>query len=372
MERKKILFVNNVVSDGGVGKVMQDIVNNLPKDKFEITIYNFLKDEEFYKIYDGKEINYIYEFDIDYNTIEAIGTEEVYKIIYKSEESILKKLDDMNFDIVVSMRQEFVPQIVCKLKCNNKICWVHSSSKNRYYESKNFNKKEEFECMKKFNKIICVAESSKKFFIREIGDTNNLYVRYNPIDNNEIIRKSKEKVDFEVSNEFLNFITVGRISEEKGYDRLIEASNKLLDEGYKFNLYLVGDGFENYMKYLTNRVKYKDYIHFLGKKQNPYPYLLKADCFINSSMYEAYCLAVQEAIILHIPIIMTNYFGSEEAFESGKAGIIVENSEKGIYDGMLEILTHKEKLQKYKKYLEKDNYVKIEKRIKDIIELFEE
>lgn len=368
---KKILFFNLVLFAGGVEKVMKDIVENLPEDEFEVTIFTFFKEEIFEEIYSSK-IRYMYEFDCDVTTINEIGFSGVYEIIDLREKEILDKLNKENFDIVVAMKEGVSVKFVSKLNCENKICWIHINYKEQKYTQKIFNKKEELKCMRKFKKAVCVSKATRDIFIEEIGDSGNLCVKYNPIDNNQILEKSKEKIDFDFPKDMLNFITVGRLSEQKGYDRLIEATNKLLDKGFKFKLYIIGDGVTSYKRSLMNKVRYRENIKFLGNIQNPYPYLKKADCFVCSSNWEAYGVAIQEAIILHLPIIMTNYRGAEEAFENGTAGIIVDNSEQGIYDGMLEILNNKEKLEEYKKYLEQDKYVTVEQRMKDILEVFEE
>ncbi len=57
-------------------------------------------------------------------------------------------------------------------------------------------------------------------------------------------------------------------------------------------------------------------------------------------------------------------------FEDEKAGLIVENSEDGIYRGILNILNDRKRLDEYCKYLELDKYVKVEQRINDIMGIF--
>lgn len=367
---KKILFVNHFALNSGVERVMEDIIFNLSKDNFEITIFNFLKDENFDKVY-SSNINYMYEFNIDPNAWTYLGSKEIFEIINSREKEILKKLNDKNFDIVIAMQEGLPAKFVSKLECKNKFAWIHINYLFSNHTEAVFDKKEELECMKKFQKVVCVSRGTKEAFIKKIGDSGNLCVRYNPVDNNKIIEKSKKEIDFSFPKDTINFITVGRLAEQKGYDRLISAANKLLEKGLKFNLYIIGDGKRSYKEYLMNKVKFNENIHFLGNIENPFPYLIRANCFICSSIWEAHGVAVQEAIVLHLPIIMTNYLGADEAFESGKAGIIVDNSEEGIYNGMLEILKNNKLLTKYRKYLEKDTYIKVEERIKAILELFE-
>ena len=366
---KRILFVNNFALGGGVESVMKTIIFNLPKNEFEITIFNFLKDNKFSEVYDSS-VNYIYEFDIEKKMWRELGRNVISDIINAREKEIIEKLDSKDFDIVVAMQEGMPAKYVSKLKCKNKIAWIHINYQFSEHTRAVFSPKEELECMKKFNKVVCVSEATKKIFIEKIGDSGNLCVRYNPINIYGLIEKSKESIDFEMPNDRLNFITLGRLDKQKGYDRLIESANKLLEEGKKFNLYIIGEGEKAYSEYLKNKVKFKENICFLGGKINPFPYLIKADCYVCASIWEAHSMSIQEAIILKMPIVMTNYLGAEEAFENGKAGIIVEDSEKGIYNGMLEILNHKEKLKEYKKYLEQSNYAEIEKRMENIIQLF--
>ncbi len=368
---KKILFVTEVMAGGGVGTVLKDIVKNLPKEDFNVTIFSFFKDETFYKIYDNN-INYIYEFEVDSININRLSFKDREDIIKARENEVIEKLNNEKFDIVVSIKEGRITKFVSNLECKNKFSFVHVNYKEGYYTNAYFTEKEELECMKKFKKIICVSKNVKQTIIEKIGDPGNLCVKYNPIDNNKIIEKSKENIDFDLPKNKLNFITVGRLAEQKGYDRLIDVSNKLLDEGFDFNLYIIGFGEIGNLQRLKNRVKYQNNIQFLDRKLNPYPYMVKSDCFICSSIWEAYGIAIQESIILHVPVLMTDCPGATEVFENGKQGIIVENSENGIYNGMKEILENKQKLEEYKRYLKKDRYVKLEERLKSIIDLFDE
>lgn len=361
----KILFVNDFfVLAGGAEKVMLDIIKNMPNEN-EITIFTFFKDNNFEKIYDY-DIKYIYEI-----VSAETNDDKLLEVIQSRGKAIIEKLNQEKFDIVVAMKEGYCTKFVSELDCENKFGWVHTNYRDNYWTGKVFNSKEEFKCLEKFKKIICVSKDVKNTIINRIGDTNNLCVRYNPVDNNKIVNLSKENIEFCTPSNTLNFITVGRIDPQKGFDRLINVANKLLDNNYKFNLYIIGDTDDlQYKNKLKDSVKYKDNIIFLGKKINPFPYIKKADCYISSSIWESFGVAIQEAIILHTPVIMTNCLGAIEIFRNNEYGIIVENSEEGIYKGMLSILDNPNILKEYKKYLKLDNYVTVEKRINEIIELF--
>ena len=95
------------------------------------------------------------------------------------------------------------------------------------------------------------------------------------------------------------FVSVGRHSPEKGYIRLINIIAKLRDEGYKMQLWLIGDGpqHEELVEH-CNRLKLNDIVLFTGSTQNPHKYTVKGDVFVCSSYREGYSTACTEAIML--------------------------------------------------------------------------
>ena len=96
-----------------------------------------------------------------------------------------------------------------------------------------------------------------------------------------------------------------------------------------------------------------------------------ADWFICSSTSESFGIAIQEAIILGIPVITTNCPGACELFDEKIHGIIVENSEVDIFNGMSRILSNLQLNKSYKKKMEENTrFISLEERIDSIIELF--
>ena len=79
------------------------------------------------------------------------------------------------------------------------------------------------------------------------------------------------------------------------------------------------------------------YIVIYHHCKNPYPYLKKSDCLLLSSQFEGYPVVFVESQILGKPIVTTKVSDSKKEIE-GKYGIVVENSEEGVYNGMKEFL----------------------------------
>jgi glycosyltransferase involved in cell wall biosynthesis len=85
----------------------------------------------------------------------------------------------------------------------------------------------------------------------------------------------------------------------------------------------------------------------LGFTDNPYPYFKNADFYILSSRYEGFPTVIFEAITLKKKIISTEVSGANEMLNDGELGLIVENSEEGIYNGMKKALSEPEFFNKY-------------------------
>ena len=153
------------------------------------------------------------------------------------------------------------------------------------------------------------------------------------------MKKSEEQIDDMKKEEVTTFINIGRHDEkQKKLSRIINATKKLNSEGYKFRVVFVGKGTDT--KEYKELAKKTKNIEFLGAKKNPYPYLQLADCFIMSSQFEGYPVVLVESQILGKPIVTTDISDAKEDID-GKYGIVVDNSETGVYKGMKEFLDKK-------------------------------
>ena len=138
------------------------------------------------------------------------------------------------------------------------------------------------------------------------------------------------------------FVTVCRLVKQKALDRLIKIHSKLIKNGYMHKFYIIGDGPEKEkLKKLIEQENVKETFILLGKKENPYPYIKQADYFCLLSYYEGYGMVLEEAKILNKKIIITNT-AARECLEGYKKSIILDNTDEGIYNGLLKIIKHDE------------------------------
>ena len=188
-----------------------------------------------------------------------------------------------------------------------------------------------------------MAESVKLAFTKKFGITDNLHVKYNPVDRKNILLKSKETLNFELNDDTFKLVTVGRLENQKGYDRLLEIVSKLKNDGFQFELWIIGEGsqrtdLEDYIKSNTLEA----YVKLLGFQKNPYKFISKADAFVCSSRSEGYSTVVTEALILGKPVVATNCSGMTELLGDNEYGLITKNNTEDLYAGLKHFLEDKE------------------------------
>ena len=223
----------------------------------------------------------------------------------------------------------------------------------------------------KVDKVICVSKCNSERLYKESNKTVISDYCYNLIDDNKIRQLGARAVEEEPNRNRVTFVTVGRLSPEKGYGRLLECVARLKDD-YSLGLWIIGDGPErDELIKEANLLNINDNVVFLGAKENPHEYTSKADVFVCSSFSEGYSTACTEAIILGIPVITTNVSGAEEIIEQANAGLITEIDTDSLLAGMKHILDNPSIINDWKKILEKTKYnFSLETRKRKIDSLF--
>ncbi len=370
--RKKIIIVTNNLYGGGAEKVLDTLVSNLNKNKYDITILTLHKVDLIPNTFQDVKIKHIFIHDSIFskinNKIALILYNKFPKVFYRV--FIRKK-----YDIEIAFIEGYATKIVANSfnRTSKKYAWVHIDLLTTPWSEICYrNNLEEKECYQNFHKILCVSKSVKDNFINKFHLDKNVFVQYNPIDEKNIYNKSNE---FKINkNDIFNFVTIGRLESQKGYERLLNIVNRLKSEGFLFHLTILGEGtLKSKLETKIKREKLDQYVSLVGYQSNPYPYIIAADAYICSSISEGYSTTVIESIILNTPILTTNCAGMTEIFGQYKCGIICENNEQAVYAMIKDVLINSESLNYFKQEIEKrKSFFKLSNRIIEIERLLDE
>lgn len=385
MAKKNVLYVVDEKQMGGVSVLLSDTMKKINLTKYNIDIMVLHNNGDYLDDL-PKGVNLIYgtKFfeNIDYTLKEVLQRGKIKDIINKIYLIFLmktklignkirkerKKCIQKHYDVEIAFKDGFCALFTAYGNSKKKYHWLHTDY-SMYDCTANYKKLFEI-AFPMFDKIIGISNSVLERF-KEKYNIEKTDVIYNLVNEEEIKEKSnKEKIVFK---EKINLISVGRIHNMKGYDRLVHVMNRLNKEKLLDGVILriIGDGpdFE-LVKNLVDGYNLNDKVHLMGRMRNPFSYVKSSDAFLMCSRYEPFGLVVLESMILGVPVISTNVASIKEIMDE-KYGMIVENSEEGLYKGIKQLIKNKKDFNLYKKNLK--NYVyPIDKIVKQIEKLIEE
>lgn len=371
---KKILFLIPSLAGGGAEKVLVNMVNHLDCKKYDITV-QCLFDVGVNKQYIASHIHYKYVFK---NIIR--GNTHIFKLF--SPKFLFGKIVKEEYDIVVSYFQSPTTRIVagCPNPKTKLVQWVH----NEFHDRKKITScyRSDLECMelqKRYDANVYVANTVKEIYLStfpELRENRENIVLYNVVESDVIRERSLEPVaEQEKFTHKRTLISVGRMVPQKSFDRLLRVARKLKNDGFDFGLILLGTGeLEDKLKEQSRELKLEDTVSFLGYQTNPYKYVRNSDLFVCSSLHEGFCTAVTESLIVGTPVITTMCSGMEELLgKNYEYGIIVDNDENALYEGVRELLQDDAKLSAYSaKAMERGKQFITEQTVAEIERFFDE
>lgn len=195
--------------------------------------------------------------------------------------------------------------------------------------------------------FICVAETVKDSLVKEMPDAaDKAVVIYNILSVKDMLQKistAPNPFQDETDSTF-RIVTVCRISDKsKGIFRMVNVCRRLVNEGYTFRWYIVGDGADlSALRTAISDAGLESVMITSGKIDNPFGYYRECNLVAMLSYYEGLCGVVNEAKISGKAIIATKVSGINEQIQHGINGWIVDNDEEKILEGMRYLLENKE------------------------------
>ena len=354
---KKLFFASYNLDIGGIEKSLLNMLKKLDYNKYDVTLLLQKKAGVFLKDV-PKEVK-VEEYKISKSKIVILR-----KIINRLKIIIYIIRNYKKYDFSCAYATYDIPStIIARYLSKNTCMFVHSDY-TKIYGDKDFYGFFEERKIKNFKHLVFISDSSKDNFVDKYKElVNKITVINNQVDLEEILTKSKEKI--EIKKKGYTFLFIGRLSEkEKKITRMIEAMKRLKNED--IYLWIIGDGpdksiYENQIKEFNLENK----VMLLGKKHNPYSYLKTADSLLLSSDYEGFPVVYLEALSLKKQICTTIPLKSGDLDISKYAHIVKDK--KDLAKIMLETVHKPKNIDFDVDKFNKANLVKLEKVINDEI-----
>ncbi len=350
---KKVLFFAESLDGGGAEGSLYNIVTNLDKDFFDITVYSEtdgeLRTEAFKKA--AKYRSFIKK---DVSRVGSILNRIKIKGSVSLPPCVVRRLYfHGKYDSEVAVCEGFSTRIISHSPTKaKKIAFVHTDFLNNPWSVSVYpgGEQEEKECYSRFDAIVCVSETVRDAFVAKYGFKEKTCVLHNIIDSERIKKMSCEDPGFDFPCR-PSFLLAGNFLKVKGYDRFVEAAKRLRDENYGFSAAIIGHFYDEYpkIKKMIEGYNLDDTVSLFDYQSNPYSFMSKADAYVCSSYAEGFSTAVCEAVVCGLPVITTDCSGMREIFGNEEIGIICENSEDGLYNALKSVLVCPPMLDHYKK-----------------------
>ncbi len=352
---KKILFIVDSLEGGGAERVLIDNLNYL-KNKCELHLLVFLKQGAFLNsLPSNVKLTHILDTSNlkNKNPFFKLKVRIIFRLM-KSFPFLVSKFYKLkeDFDVGISAYEGFSTVILAANtnKFKRSVAYVqndlsfHNSILNNKILAKAYNI---------ISELIFVSDDSKNSFNNYPPFNQykgNQYVIYNPVDVEQVIKKSNANITV-VKTNFL-VVSSGRLVKIKGFDKLITAASELIKIGIQIEVLILGTGPQKEtLQNLINGFSIEDNVKLLGFCANPYPYIKAADLFVFLSDYEGYPLVLAEAMVLEKPILATNVTGIKNILNNGEYGFLVNNNKADIYNGMLKLIKDESLRNSYSNYL---------------------
>ena len=361
----KILFLIHDLGEGGAEKVLVNLVNNMDATKFDISVTALFGggvNEQFLKPHIHFRAVFPKNFRGNIHVMKLLSPKQLHKLCVRE-----------HYDIEVSYLEGPSARVVsgCESPDTKLVSWIHVQQKNMQTLAKAFrNEQEARNCYERFHRTVCVSQFVQNDFCGILNFKKPCRVLYNTVESKKILSGSEESAPELLEDGKLRMVAVGTLKPTKGCDRLLRIVQRLNG----VHLYFLGMGpMEEELKAYVRENGLEDRVTFLGYQTNPYKYVAKCDLFVCASFAEGFSTAATEALIVGTPVCTVEVSGMKEMLGDNEYGIITENDEQALYEGIKDLLDHPEKLAHYReKARERGKWCSTEETVKAVEMMLQE
>lgn len=350
--KKSILFIMPSLDSGGGERSLATLLNQIDYSSYHVDLFLF-KHGGLFMEHIPKEVNVLPlpecyhlfglpilssiqkllvkgKFSVVYNRIlfslknrykenKSIREQYNWKYVSMSLSSISKR-----YDAAIGFLEKTSTYFcVEKVDADKKIGWIHID-----YDKLGMDPEFDKIYFKQLNYIVTVSDECSNVLKKRFPDQEH---KINVIQNivsprmiHYMADQNQEDIFGRRGDEIV-ILSVGRLHYQKAFELAIEACKRLIEKGFNIQWNIIGEGDER--QHLTDLIRthgLEEHFRLLGLKSNPYPYIRQADIYVQTSKFEGKSIAIDEAKILHKPIVVTRFSTAKDQINDGVDGLIVD------------------------------------------------
>ena len=366
-----LLFICANMSVGGFQKSLINLLEYMSYDKYDVDVLLIHKEGIFLN-YLSNNVNILSFNDIaDYFYSYPIAIKKLIKslkfglAIMRSVNLIISLIDkgygaifmskmlpriDKEYDVCVDYGGQFQNYyMIDKIRAKKKITYFHSDygkwdkycqADKIYYPKADWIVTVSEECVNAMKRYF--PDCSRKIVCIENIITRRCLEKFMSSDTNISFLRHRENI----------IITVGRVCHDKGIDIAIDVAQMLKKElGNNFIWVWIGPS-DSRLDYVqeVDKKKLSDNFVFTGAQIDPYSYMKLADVYVQPSRFEGKAVSVEEALVLNIPVVATDFSTVHDQISEGNNGFITSFENENIKNAIIKLLTDKSLNQKIRNY----------------------
>ncbi len=321
----KVLFFIPSLEGGGAERVMVEILRSVDRERIEpvLVLLQPYANSPFKKNI-PEEIKVIV---VDRNSDTTIDKIRQYvgfirTVLSEKPHLIMSMLTHCNIMAILLKLISGIRVIVCEHIIPSEVIKTKEGGRMLWFSTRHLIK-----TFYRFaDKIVAVSEGIKANLVEEFNiPPHKTEVLYNPVDLDlisELSRVSAGHVFFKEGVPVL--LSVGRLVPQKGFDILLKAFRKVLEE-MDARLIILGEGQgREPLLMLAGDLAITGKVSFAGFQGNPYKFMSKADIFVLPSRYEGLPMVILEAMACGAPVVSSDCkSGPREILQDGSHGVLV-------------------------------------------------
>lgn len=341
-----LLFVATALDIGGVQRSLLSLLESLPKERFDISLMLLRQEGQLLSHLPGHVR--LLAFPAPWALLPKQGIGKAFfaslgwnlnalRFLYRLAEGVLtgqterarqRLLHDAlptlpqvkgSYQAAIDYTGGYKSFVLSKVQAQQTMSWLHGDY--RTFQRDNALDTQDYA---RLDHIVAVSPTCRQIFAQVFPKyQSKTRVMHNIVNKQLITRLSHQQVDFDEGYTGTRVLDITRLDPDKGLSLAIEACRLLKQKGRELRWYILGEGPERQrLEAMIAKAGLTEDFVLLGSHDNPYPFIRRADFVVHCSLFEGRSVAMDEAMLLQKPVVLTNFPTAGDQVEDGVNGLI--------------------------------------------------